>query len=586
MPSIASPDMRAGDCAASPLQLLVVDDDDVDRERVTRLLAKLHLRNSVTEAATLDEAREALRRSEFDCVFLDYQVGSHIGTDLLYDIQRGLQSYVPVVMVTGTESSRLVVETMQDGACDFIQKASLHVDLLETVLMNSLHRAAAERDLLTKRERLEFLSFHDQLTGLPNRSLFFDRLEQTLRSAKRAHRVFGLLQIDLNLFKEVNDTYGHAVGDMVLMTTAHRLKKALRESDTVARLGGDEFSVLLPDLASPEDATLVAEKISAAIREPISTDKHLIRVGSAVGIATYPAQGEDTHTLLQRADRAMYEAKRRGIRHVVYHDDITGIRKNPLLEVSRLQRAIEEDELFVEFQPIVNLRTRKVTGAEALVRWRTADGEIIPPGVFIPIAERGPLIRALSYSVLEKVLTQVKAWREMGLTLPGSINMSACALDDDELAHQIFSRLAAHGLPTSLLTVEITETALMSNPEQAKKALCALTAGGVRVSIDDFGTGFTSFKYLREIDVSEIKIDMAFTADLRRGSRDRVIVESIAKLAEGFGIPAVAEGVEDLGNCATLMALGCHCGQGYGIARPMSGHEIPKWIAGWMRAPS
>lgn len=580
----ASPESANSPGIDVPLRLLVVDDDDVDRERVSRLLAKIHLKSAVTEAASLEQAREAMSNGEFDCVFLDYQLGDHVGVELLHDISHGSLNYVPVVMVTGNSNERLVVEAMQGGAYDFIPKTQLHVDLLETVLVNSLLRANLERELKTKRERLEYLSFYDTLTGLPNRALFFDRLEQTLLSAKRNQRSFAVIQVDLNLFKKVNDCFGHAAGDTVLAVAAQRIKKALRATDSVARLGGDEFAAVLTDIDSVETTFSVAEKIVAAVAEPITDDRLLVTVGAAVGIALYPSQGDDAQTLLLKADRAMYAAKRAGTNHMLYAEGMEAVQQRPMLDISRIQQAIDRNELFMEFQPMVELASRKVNGAEALVRWRTASGEIISPGMFIPLAERSPIIRSLSYLVLNKVLDQMQAWLASGLHLPVSANLSARLLDDNELPARVFRGLAARGLPANLLTLELTETALMSNLEQAQKVLGELIGGGVRVSIDDFGAGFTSFKYLRQLEVSEIKIDMAFTSDMSSGSRDSVIVRSIATLASGFGIPAVAEGIENLANCQTLLELGCHSGQGYGIARPMAGEAIPEWIARWESA--
>lgn len=574
-PSV-SPDISA------PVRLLVVDDDDVDREQVTRLLAKLQIKNTVTQVATLDQARKALAPGEFDCVFLDYHIGDGVGTELLRDIQQGSVAYVPVVMVTGSSNGRLVVEAMQCGAYDYIPKTQLRVDLLETVLLNSLLRAGLERELQAKRERLEYLGLYDELTDLPNRSLFFDRLEQTILEARRNQRTFAVMQIDLNLFKEINDNYGHEAGDVVLATTALRIKNALRESDTVARLGGDEFAAVLVSIDSEAAAYSLSEKIAAAVSEPMTTNQHLLTVTAAAGIALYPIHGEDAHTLLIKADKAMYEAKRLGTLPLVYADEMKAELQQPRLDVCRLQQAVERQELFVQYQPVIELASRQVCGMEALVRWRKPDGEIVPPGVFIPFAERSPMIRSLSYCVLDQVFEQMSHWQGLGVHLPVSVNLSARMLDDHAMPRRVLAGLLTHGLAPTLLTLELTETALMANLEQAQNALSGLIAQGIKISIDDFGAGFTSFKYLRQLEVSELKVDMAFTADIQRpGSRDSVIVRSIAALANGFGIPAVAEGIEDLRNCEKLLQLGCSRGQGYGIARPMNGDAVLDWMAHW-----
>lgn len=564
-----------------PMRLLVVDDDDVDRERICRVLAKSSVRCTVTESTTLESARILLAQDDYDCVFLDYHLGSNIGTELLHEIKAGLISYVPVIMVTGSDNERLVVQAMQEGAHDFISKTHLKVGLVETTLLNSRLRVNLERELKSKRERLEYLSFYDILTGLPNRALFFDRAEQALLAAARGSQRFAIMQIDLDLFKNVNDSFGHGAGDMVLAAVAQRIQAVLRSTDTVARLGGDEFAVVLSEASTAEVVLRVAEKITQEIRLPISVGEHILVIEGSIGIALYPSDGDSVQTLLLKADWAMYAAKHGASLYLMYADGMESMRQRPASESNRLRQALDHQELFVEYQPILDLRNRCVTGVEALVRWRTPEGEVVPPSLFIPLAERSPLIHPLTYWVLGKALDQVQLWCSQDLILPVSVNISARMLDDLTLAPRMLQALESRNLATSLLTLELTETALMSNVERAQKILGELRAAGVRISIDDFGAGFTSFKYLRQMDVSEIKVDMAFTGDLAQGSRDSVIVRSIAQIANGFGITAVAEGIENLEDAAKLLALGCHSGQGYGIARPMLGECIAKWVAQW-----
>ncbi|MFP6847435.1 MAG: EAL domain-containing protein [Pseudomonas sp.] len=577
------PPLHSLDAAAekTAMRLLVVDDDDVDRERICRVLAKSCVACTVTESATLGDARALLAANDFDCIFLDYHIGGSTGTELLHEIKDSSRSYVPVIIITGSDNERLVVQTMQSGAYDFISKMQLQVGLIDSILINSQQRLRLERELKTERERLEYLSFYDTLTGLPNRALFFDRAEQTLQSASRRGQTFAIMQIDLDLFKNVNDSFGHWAGDMVLATVGERIQAILRGADTVARFGGDEFAIVLSEASPPEVALHVAEKITEAVRKPISIGEHLVIIESSIGIALYPSQGDCLQTLLLKADWAMYAAKNSANLCLIYAEGMDSMRQLPAPESDRLRLAIERQELFVEYQPIMDLSTYAVDGFEALVRWRTPEGEIVPPGVFIPLAERSPLIRPLTYWVLGAVLDQALLWCSQGLMLTVSVNISARMLDDTTLAQCVLRELEVRGLPTHLLTLELTETALMSNVERAKKTLDELIGAGVRISIDDFGAGFTSFKYLRQLDVSEIKVDMAFTAELKEGSRDSVIVRSIAQLANGFAIAAVAEGIENLDDAAKLLALGCHKGQGYGIARPMLGKLVAEWLTAW-----
>ncbi|WP_342620168.1 EAL domain-containing protein [Rhodoferax sp. GW822-FHT02A01] len=564
------------------LRILIVDDDQIDRERIRRVLGKGSVKSSVQEANSLGEARSYLKSDKFDCVFLDYKLGDASGTELLHDIQSGSIPYVPVIMVTGEGNERLVVQTMRDGAHDFISKMHLQVGLVETILINSQIRANLERELKIKRERLEYLSFHDTLTGLPNRTLFFDRAEQTLQFSMRKQQIFAILQIDLDLFKNVNDTFGHAAGDVVLTAVAQRIQSILRGSDTVARLGGDEFAVVLADIKTTEDALHITEKITQEVRKPIQIfGDQMVAVEASVGIALFPDHGEDVQTLLLKADWAMYAAKHGAGLYLIYAAGMESMRQRPAPESERLRQALICNELFLEYQPFLDLASGEVIGFEALVRWRTPEGEVVPPSLFIPLAERSPVIAQLTYWILCVALDQMQRWHMDGLMLSVSVNISARMLDGSDLAERVLHELRIRKLPASFLTLELTETALMSNVHRAYRILEEIKNAGVRISIDDFGAGFTSFKYLRQLDVSEIKIDMAFTADLKAGSRDSVIVRSIAQLARGFGITSVAEGIEDLGNKATLLELGCQVGQGYGIARPMAGGAVAEWVKQW-----
>ena len=348
--------------------------------------------------------------------------------------------------------------------------------------------------------------------------------------------------------------------------------------------GGDEFAAVLVNIQSAEAALSVAEKITAEVRKTISVDHILLSVEASIGISIYPEQGEDIHGLLLKADWAMYAAKHSGAMHMVYAGGMEAMRQRPSQEVGVLKHAIEQNEFFMEYQPILDLRTQRINGVEALVRWRKPSGQVVMPGVFIPQAEHSLIIQHLTYSAIDMALDQLRAWYLAGLMLPVSLNLSARMLESADLPKRLLDALSLRELPPALLTLELTETALMSNVEQAQLVLNSLTAKGIRISIDDFGAGFTSFKYLRQLEVSEIKVDMAFTADMSPESRDKVIVQSITVLASGFGIPVVAEGIEDISSCEALREIGCHFGQGYAIAKPMAGDAVALWVQQWQRS--
>jgi diguanylate cyclase (GGDEF)-like protein len=561
------------------LKLLLVDDDDVDRERVRRLLKNLQLNCHVTEACTICEAKDCLEKDTFDCILLDYHIGSSFGTDILQDSSY-LRLKLPVILVTGQGNERIAVQAMQNGVCDYIPKAQLREDLLETVLLGTMRRAKLEQELRIKQERLEFLSFFDSLTGLANRALFFDRFQQALQLAKRNGRTLAVMQIDLNLFKLVNDTYGHAVGDGVLIAAAQRIKKCLRAADTAARLGGDEFAVLLTEIHSPKDASIVAEKISKALQDLILIDTHLIQIGASIGIALHPEQGDSPEILLKKADMAMYVAKRSKKNSAVYINDIDLLGRSSLAEIDELILAIDNKELFVEYQPIIDLSNQRLRSVEALVRWQSKNGNVIYPGEFIPTAESSDVIYPLTYAVINLALDQARNWFDLGFSVPVAVNLSVRMLDDDDFPMQLINALRVRNLPISCITFELTETAVMSNIEQAKKVFGQLNAMGVKIAIDDFGVGFTSLQYLQQLDISEIKIDKIFAANLQRDSRSKVIIESVVMLAKGLGTTVVVEGIENIGLVKDLRKFGCHFGQGYGIAYPMRSEKIRDWKLG------
>lgn len=564
------------------IHLLLVDDDDVDRERTRRFLRNLQINCAITEADSISEAKKHIKDDKIDCILLDYHIGESIGTDILSD-SHYLKLKLPIVLITGQGDERIAAKAIQDGIYDYIPKAQLSVNLLESVLLSVLRRAKLEQELKAQQDRLEYLSFYDSLTGLANRALYFDRLKQVLQLAQRNDRTFAILQIDLDLFKAVNDTYGHAAGDNVLVVVARRMRECLRATDTVARLGGDEFAVVLTEIHSPQDASLVADKISIALREPILIDNHLIRIDSSIGIALYPEQGQNLDLLLMKADRAMYFVKRNQKSSMVYSEEMeASTQQSSFLKADKLSLAIENKELFLEYQPIINLLNRKVRSVEALVRWQPSDKTgIIYPGDFIPDAESSEAIYPLTYAVIDLALNQTKKWYDASIAMPVSINLSARMLDDSDLPKYLMNALDSHKLPASCVTLELTETAVMSNIEQARKVFRMLHKMGIKTSIDDFGVGFTSLKYLQELEVSEIKINKAFTADLDRKFRSEIIIQSIAMLAKGLNTSIVVEGIEDIGLLQKLHRLGCQFGQGYGIARPMPDIHFSQWIQDW-----
>lgn len=420
-------------------------------------------------------------------------------------------------------------------------------------------------------------SLYDGLTQLPNRNLFFDRLEQACIGYSRHQIGFSVLMMDLNRFKEVNDNLGHHIGDVVLREVGQRLAVVMRKSDTIARLGGDEFAVLLHGTNSATDTTQLAEKMVEAMRSPVLVDEHALSIGISIGIALCPTHGQDQTTLLAHADQAMYQSKRSLKAVVVAEADQGAPHLMTQLISSEIELALKRDELEMHYQPKVDLRTGEVLGMEALVRWRRPGVGIVGPMEFVPAIEESALLEPFTFATLEIVLKQLRSLLDQDQGLPVAFNLSARMLEYDNLEDEVIERLQHYGIPPGYLTLEITETALVINPLQARRAIDRLELYGVKFSIDDFGAGFTSFKYLKTFRIAEIKMDKEFVSEMTPSSFDAILISSIASFCNGMKIRMVAEGVETAANCELLLSLGCAIGQGYYIARPMPMELFSEW---------
>jgi diguanylate cyclase (GGDEF)-like protein/PAS domain S-box-containing protein len=430
-------------------------------------------------------------------------------------------------------------------------------------------RKRAEADLAHQAQ-------HDALTQLPNRVLLRGRVESAIEAARASGVSTALLMLDLDGFKEVNDTFGHDHGDRLLQEVSRRLLRVLDGSELVARLGGDEFAVLLTNA----DAHLAQDRaaaVLAALDPPFRIEGHPLLLGASIGVALAPAHGTDFKSLLRRADVAMYEAKEQGGGCVVYSPDRDRHRPDLLGLLGELRQAIESEELVLHYQPKVNCATGAFVGVEALVRWPHPQRGMIPPDQFIPQAERSGLIHPLTRSVIRSALRQTLHWRQRGLVVPVAVNLSMRSLHDPELPGTLRSELAACNLPGSAIELEITESSLMADPARALAMLMELNEMGVRIAIDDFGTGYSSLAYLKDLPVHELKIDRCFVRELARSPRDLAIVQSTIDLAHHLGLRVVAEGVEDAPTAALLAELGCDLAQGYHFSRPLPAAEVSAW---------
>jgi len=427
-------------------------------------------------------------------------------------------------------------------------------------------------------EEIERRAYYDELTGLPNRALYRDRIEQAILTAQRDGEQATLMLLDVDRFKEVNDALGHDTGDLLLQELARRLRETLRTNETLARLGGDEFGILLPG-ASLEEAVFCAARIHAAFEAPFTLRGLALAVRTSVGIAAYPVHGEDLDVLLQHADVAMYVAKDARAGTSIYdpaEDENDAAR---LALAGELRRAIEDDELVLHFQPLAELGSGEIVGAEALVRWDHPERGLIQPGDFIPLAERMGLLNPLSRHVVESALRECAVWNASGLALRVSVNLTIPDFLDLELPEWIAGLLSESGVRAEQLELEITESTILADPFRVRQVLKRLNELGVSLAIDDFGTGYSSLAYLKRLPVQRIKIDRSFVQDMCADASDATIVRSTIDLGRNLGLEIVAEGVESQESWEALREHGCTLAQGYLIGKPMPADELLGLIA-------
>jgi diguanylate cyclase (GGDEF)-like protein len=421
-------------------------------------------------------------------------------------------------------------------------------------------------------------AFHDSLTGLPNRKLLLRHARERIANADDLNLGVALFLLDLDRFKEINDTLGHQVGDAILELVARRLSDVVRPEDTVARLGGDEFAILVTELGHRRHAADVADRIVTALAEPFRHDGMTFEIQASIGIALHPAHGRDFETLLQRADVAMYVAKERGTGIETYSSEIDRHSTIRLEMQAELRSALEHGELELHYQPKADLRTGDVIGVEALIRWQHPVRGMVPPDEFVPLAEHTGLMRAITHFVIDTALRQLATWWARGLRVQTAVNVSARDLYDREFADYLRQRLHEHRVPPRALMIEVTEGVLMADPGRAASTLLSLADVGVGVSLDDFGTGYSSLVHLKRLPVSEVKIDRSFVMRMDVHDDDAAIVRSIIDLATALGLRVVAEGVDTREAWDRLAVYGCDAAQGWFLSEALPARQITAWL--------
>ncbi len=568
---------------ASVVRVLLVEDSNLDAQMLADRIGEARYTDfRVQRVDCLSRAIEALAQEPFDIILLDLTLPDSSGVATLHRIhERAAATETPIVVITGNSDEAMALEAVKIGAQDYLIKGEFGARALIRTIQHAIERQRMLLDLNSAHERERFLATHDPLTGLPNRYLFNDRVAQALASATRREEWLGVIFLDLDRFKTINDTLGHSAGDRLLQGVARRLTSSVRKDDTAARLSGDEFTILLPSIAQAIDAAKVAANVKAALARPFRLEDTELFVTASLGVAIFPNDGEDGETLVKNADTAMYSAKESGGDNCHFYSSQmnTSSLRHLSLE-NQLRRAVENDQLQLHFQPTVDGRSGLIVGAEALARWHNEEFGTVPPGEFIPIAEERGLIAPLGAWVLRAACEQNRRWREAGHPpIRVAVNVSPRQFWHTDFREFVARTLEEAALDGESLGLEITESCLMHDVGATVDMLSTIKDLGVKLYVDDFGTGYSSLGVLRQLPVDCLKIDQVFVNDAVEDPGASQVTTAIIALANNLGLQTIAEGVETPEQRDYLLERNCVTMQGYYFARPLPPEEFARLLA-------
>jgi len=556
------------------LRVLLIDGDpDGSRSLVEGLATVPDFSCTIERCTTLAVGLEQLAGQDPDVALVTLELPDSSGLQTVERI-RNSNLTVPLVVLTREEDIRVELATIQAGAQDILSIDVFDAGLCARAIRHAIERKKAE-------EQLSYMARHDQLTGLVNRSLFHDYVDQALSRSSRSDRMMALLYVDLDRFQNINDSLGTAAGDMLLKSAAERLKSCVRAGDTVGRLGGDEFAVVLEGLRTSSDVARVAEKVLDVMAQPYDLGFDSLAVTPSIGVVMSGDDRGESGILTKSADTAMRRAKAGGGNNFCFFTPEMQAAMADRRTLERdLRSAVAQGELVLHYQPQVELVDGRTTGMEALVRWRrNGDGALVPPGHFIPIAEETGLIEAIGEWVIDEACRQTAAWTAGGMApLCVSVNLSVRQLKPGRLVRRVSEALENSGLPPSQLELEVTESLLMDDVDAARTSLGELKELGVRISVDDFGTGYSSMNYLKRLPIDTLKIDQAFVREIPGDPDDTAITSAIIALGHALRLDVVAEGVETEPQLNFLQNQGCDRAQGYLLSRPTPADEFARWV--------
>jgi diguanylate cyclase (GGDEF)-like protein len=566
----------------SRAKVLIIDDEAQIRNLLMDLLGATY---NCCEAASAEEALAALAEQTFDLVISDIDMGGMSGLELVPRVH-SISPDTVVVMISGNQDIEFAIQALRVGAFDYITKpidlrhveASVERALKHSELLKEKRRYKEQlEDLLQQRTaEVDWLAYYDTVTQLPNRALFEDRLTQAVSIAKAMGQSLGVLFISLDQFKKVNDSLGHGPGDSLLREFAERLKSCIQKSDTVARFGNDEFALLRTQINGTKDVIETIGSLSQVLKFSFDLPGHELYATASVGVSLFPLDGEDCHTLLKNAGAALYKAKRSGgANYQFYTADMHELASRRLALETNLRRAIQNEEFLIHYQPIVSVDSLAITGVEALVRWQHPQLGLVSPSEFIPLAEDTGLIVPIGEWVLRQACEQNRRWQEQGFAaIQVAVNISARQFHDRDLSHTVIRILRESGLAPQHLELELTESSIMQNAEFAADVLTRWKSLGIKISIDDFGTGFSSLASLKRLPLDALKIDQSFVRDATSDPDDAAIVMAIITLAHNMRLKVVAEGVETEEQLRFLQLLRCDEIQGYFFSKPLPSNAL------------
>ena len=567
-------------------KILIVDDANINIVAMTLLLK--NVKATIITASSGGEALEIARNEDgLALMLLDVEMPEMDG----FEVSRAMQKEdrtrsIPIIFITAHQDSAHIERAYLSGAVDFLQKPVRKTALLSKVRVFldlwSL-RAGLEQEIVQRKlaeQRVEHLAVHDPLTNLYNRRGLYEQLNQMISRSRRNHYSSVVIFIDLDGFKSINDEFGHESGDFLLKQISESYKKIIRQTDTIARIGGDEFVVLMTDIGESNALIIKVEQFITATSAPVNLDGRIASVSASIGIALYPDHGSDTETLLDHADQAMYQAKNEGKNTFRFFSEDFNRRANRKRELQEnLKKALPNNEFTVFYQPIVDVKTGAPTSAEALLRWQNATIGDVGPGEFIPAAESAGLISELGRWVLSEAMSSGAAWsNQYGIKLRLAINASSLQFKNNLLYDSILQQINHHDWSPDLLEIEITEGLLLDDSVEVTNYINAINKLGVRLSIDDFGTGFSALSYLKNYPVSTVKIDRTFVIGLPEDKENVVLVGAIIAMAHGLRLEVIAEGVETLAQWEFLKALNCDFAQGYYFGKPVPKADFDTYL--------